>query len=160
NSTAARKLAGRVSDWYFSNGKDFDGFTEQVAEVRRYAAENNHAVKFGLNGFLIARETESEAKAVLREIGDKANVEAVAGFRDAVKQAGKSSSDGKGMWADSEFADLVQYNDGFRTGLIGTSEQIAARAIEYKRRGANLLLLGFLHYHEDVEYFGKHVLPV
>jgi FMNH2-dependent dimethyl sulfone monooxygenase len=25
NSTAARQMAGRVSDWYFSNGKDFDG---------------------------------------------------------------------------------------------------------------------------------------
>jgi FMNH2-dependent dimethyl sulfone monooxygenase len=160
NSTAARKLAGRVSDWYFSNGKDFDGFSEQVEEVRGYAAENNHAVRFGLNGFLIARETESEAKDVLREIVAKANTEAVEGFRSAVKQAGKSTSDSKGMWADSEFHDLVQYNDGFRTGLIGTPEQIADRAIEYKRRGANLLLLGFLHYLEDVEYFGKHVLPV
>ncbi|WP_410661469.1 dimethylsulfone monooxygenase SfnG [Amycolatopsis sp. lyj-112] len=160
NSTAARELAGRVSDWYFSNGKDFDGFSEQVAEVRGYAAENDHAVRFGLNGFLIARETESEAKAVLREIVEKANTEAVEGFRNAVKQAGNSTSDKKGMWADSEFKDLVQYNDGFRTGLIGTPEQIADRAIEYKRRGANLLLLGFLHYLEDVEYFGKHVLPV
>lgn len=64
------------------------------------------------------------------------------------------------MWADSEFADLVQYNDGFRTGLIGTPEQIAHRIVEYKKRGANLLLLGFLHYHEEVEYFGKHVLPI
>ncbi|QXV59609.1 dimethylsulfone monooxygenase SfnG [Amycolatopsis sp. TNS106] len=160
NSTAARKLAGRVSDWYFSNGKDFDGFSEQVAEVRGYAAENDHAVRFGLNGFVIARETESEAKAVLREIVEKANTEAVEGFRNAVKQAGSSTSDKKGMWADSEFKDLVQYNDGFRTGLIGTPEQIADRAIEYKKRGANLLLLGFLHYLEDVEYFGKHVLPV
>ncbi|MEV6910335.1 dimethylsulfone monooxygenase SfnG [Amycolatopsis sp. NPDC051071] len=160
NSTAARKLAGRVSDWYFSNGKDFDGFSEQVAEVRGYAAENDHAVRFGLNGFLIARETESEAKAVLREIVEKANTEAVEGFRNAVKQAGSSTTDKKGMWADSEFKDLVQYNDGFRTGLIGTPEQIADRAIEYKKRGANLLLLGFLHYLEDVEHFGKHVLPV
>ncbi|OXM49043.1 dimethylsulfone monooxygenase SfnG [Amycolatopsis alba] len=160
NSTAARKLAGRVSDWYFSNGKDFDGFSEQVEEVRGYAAENDHAVRFGLNGFLIARETESEAKAVLREIVDKANTDAVEGFRNAVKQAGGSTSDKKGMWADSEFKDLVQYNDGFRTGLIGTPEQIADRAIEYKKRGANLLLLGFLHYLEDVEHFGKHVLPV
>src|SRR3954468_19002012 len=160
NSTAARKLAGRVSDWYFSNGKDYDGFTEQVEEVHGYAAENDHTVKFGLNGFLIARETESEAKAVLREIVDKANVEAVEGFRGAVKQAGKSTSDSKGMWADSEFEDLVQYNDGFRTKLIGTPEQIADRAIEYKKRGASLLLLGFLHYLEDVEHFGKHVLPV
>jgi FMNH2-dependent dimethyl sulfone monooxygenase len=160
NSTAARKLAGRVSDWYFSNGKDFDGFSEQVEEVRGYAAENDHAVRFGINGFVIARDTEAEAKAVLREIVEKADVRAVEGFRSAVKQAGKSTSDQKGMWADSEFADLVQYNDGFRTGLIGTPEQIARRAVEYKRRGANLLLLGFLHYHEDVEYFGRHVLPI
>lgn len=160
NSTAARKLAGRVSDWYFSNGKDFAGFSEQVDEVRGYAAENDHAVRFGLNGFVIARETEAEAREVLREIVAKANVPAVEGFRSAVAQAGKSTSDAKGMWADSEFADLVQYNDGFRTGLIGTPEQIADRAIEYKKRGANLLLLGFLHYLEDVEHFGREVLPV
>ncbi|SFK29177.1 dimethylsulfone monooxygenase SfnG [Amycolatopsis sacchari] len=160
NSTAARKLAGRVSDWYFSNGKDFDGFSEQVDEVRGYAAEHGRTVRFGLNGFVIARDTEREAKDVLREIVEKADTQAVEGFRGAVKQAGKSTSDGKGMWADSEFADLVQYNDGFRTGLIGTPEQIADRAIEYKRRGANLLLLGFLHYHEDVEYFGRNVLPI
>ncbi|MBK0867932.1 MULTISPECIES: dimethylsulfone monooxygenase SfnG [unclassified Saccharopolyspora] len=160
NSTAARRLAGRVSDWYFSNGKDFDGFSEQVADVREHAAANRHTVRFGLNGFLIARETESEAKAVLREIVDKADTEAVEGFRKSVQQAGNSTSDGKGMWADSEFADLVQYNDGFRTGLIGTPEQIAHRIIEYKKRGANLILLGFLHYLEDVEHFGQHVLPI
>lgn len=160
NSTAARKLAGRVSDWYFSNGKDYDGFSEQVAEVRGYAAENGHAVKFGLNGFVIARETEAEARDVLREIVAKANVAAVEGFRAAVRQAGNSTADRKGMWADSEFADLVQYNDGFRTRLIGTPEQIAERAIEYKRRGASLLLLGFLHFQEEVEYFGRHVLPI
>ena len=59
------------------------------------------------------------------------------------------------MWQDSDFADLVQYNDGFRTGLIGTPEQVAHRILEYKRRGVNLMLLGFLHYHEDVEYFGQ-----
>ncbi|NBH01962.1 dimethylsulfone monooxygenase SfnG [Amycolatopsis sp. SID8362] len=160
NSTAARKLAGSVSDWYFSNGKDFDGFSEQVSEVRSYASENSRTVRFGLNGFVIARSSESEARAVLKEIVEKANVEAVEGFRSAVAQAGKSTSDSKGMWADSGFEDLVQYNDGFRTKLIGTPEQIADRAIEYKKRGANLLLLGFLHYLEDVEHFGKEVLPV
>ena len=91
---------------------------------------------------------------MLREIVDKADREAVEGFGSAVKQAGKSAADGKGMWQDSEFADLVQYNDGFRTGLIGTPEQIAERIVAYKTRGVNLLLLGFLHYLEDVEYFG------
>lgn len=69
---------------------------------------------------MIARDSKSEAKEVLCEIVAKANTEAVEGFRNAVKQAGKSTSDSKGRWADSEFQDLVQYNDGFRTGLIGT----------------------------------------
>lgn len=160
NSTAARRQAGRVSDWYFSNGKDFDGFSEQVQEVGGHAAANDRAVRFALNGFLIARDSEAEARSALKEIVDKADTEAVEGFRKSVQQAGSSTSDGKGMWADSEFADLVQYNDGFRTGLIGTPEQIAHRIVEYKKRGANLILLGFLHYLEDVEHFGKHVLPI
>jgi dimethylsulfone monooxygenase len=29
------------------------------------------------------------------------------------------------MWADSDLDDLMQYNDGFRTKLIGTPKQIA-----------------------------------
>ena len=160
NSTAARAMAGRVSDWYFSNGKDFDGVTEQINEVNKSAAEHNRTVRFGLNGFMIARDTEKEAHDTLREIIAKANVEAVHGFRDAVQQAGSSTGDKKGMWADSSFDDLVQYNDGFRSRLIGTPEQIAHRIVEYKKRGVNLLLLGFLHYLEEVEYFGKHVLPI
>ncbi|RJQ81969.1 dimethyl sulfone monooxygenase SfnG [Pseudonocardiaceae bacterium YIM PH 21723] len=160
NSTAARAMAGRVSDWYFSNGKDFDGITEQIEEVSAAAQVHGRTVKFGLNGFLIARDTEKEAKETLREIVAKANVEAVHGFRDAVAQAGRSTSDKKGMWADSSFEDLVQYNDGFKTKLIGSPEQIAERAIEYKKRGVNLLLTGFLHYLEEVEYFGKNVLPI
>ncbi|MBZ4019042.1 dimethylsulfone monooxygenase SfnG [Streptomyces purpurogeneiscleroticus] len=161
NSTAARAMAGRVSDWYFSNGKDFDGVTEQLTDVRAAAeAAGRTAPKFGLNGFLIARDTEKEAREVLREIVAQADAQAVRGFGQAVQQAGNSTADGKGMWQDSSFEDLVQYNDGFRTGLIGTPEQIAERIVAYKRLGVDLFLLGFLHYLEEVEYFGERVLPL
>jgi FMNH2-dependent dimethyl sulfone monooxygenase len=154
-------MASRVSDWYFSNGKDFDGVVEQIEDVRKSAAEvGRRAPKFGLNGFLIARDTEAEARDTLREIVAQADTEAVEGFGAAVKQAGQSAADGKGMWQDSAFEDLVQYNDGFRTGLIGTPEQIAERIVAYKKLGVDLFLLGFLHYHEEVEYFGRRVLPL
>jgi FMNH2-dependent dimethyl sulfone monooxygenase len=153
-------MAGRVSDWYFSNGKDFDGITEQIGEVNATAAQHGRRVRFGLNGFLIARDTEAEAKETLREIVAKADTEAVKGFGSAVKQAGQSTGDKTGMWQDSSFEDLVQYNDGFRTRLIGTPEQVATRIVEYRRRGVDLLLLGFLHYLEEVEYFGSKVLPI
>ncbi|MFT4264469.1 MAG: dimethyl sulfone monooxygenase SfnG [Nocardioides sp.] len=162
NSTAARANAGEVADWYFSNGKDFDGFVEQYDEVNKHAAAagREREVKFGLNAFVVARDTEEEAQAVLEEIIAKANPEAVEGFRQAVQQAGNSTADGKGMWSDSTFRDLVQYNDGFRTGLIGTPEQIARRIVEYKKLGVDLFLLGFLNYLEDIEYFGAKVLPL
>jgi FMNH2-dependent dimethyl sulfone monooxygenase len=160
NSTAARRMAGRVSDFYFSNGKDFDGVVEQLHDVNTEAAANDRTVNFGLNGFMIVRDTEKEARDTLREIVAKANVEQVEGFRQAVQQAGASASDGKGMWAESSFADLVQYNDGFKTQLIGTAEQVADRIIEYKKLGVDLNLLCFLHVKEEVEQFGEKVLPI
>ena len=64
------------------------------------------------------------------------------------------------MWADSTFEDLVQYNDGFRTQLIGTPEQIAERVAAHRKRGVDLILGGFLHFQEEIEYFGSRVLPL
>lgn len=160
NSTAARFNGGAYADWYFSNGKDFDGFTEQYDEVTRIAAEHGRRVRFGLNGFAIVRDTEAEAREQLREIIAKADTQAVEGFRKSVQQAGASTTDRKGMWADSKFEDLVQYNDGFRTQLIGTPEQVARRIVEYKRRGVDLVLLGFLHFQEELEQFGEKVIPL
>ncbi|MDD7942733.1 dimethyl sulfone monooxygenase SfnG [Actinomycetospora lutea] len=160
NSTAARRMAGRVSDWYFSNGKDVDGVVEQLHDVNTEAAANDRSVNFGLNGFMIVRDSEKEARDTLREIVDKANKDQVEGFRQAVQQAGASASDGKGMWAESSFEDLVQYNDGFKTQLIGTAEQVADRVIEYKKLGVDLNLLCFLHVKEEIEQFGDKVLPI
>ncbi|OZD47864.1 dimethyl sulfone monooxygenase SfnG [Rhodococcus sp. 06-1477-1B] len=160
NSSAAQETAGRYSDWYFSNGKDFDGVTEQLDNLRRIARDHRREVKFGLNGFIIARDSEKEARDTLREIIEKANKPAVEGFRGAVQQAGNSTADKKGMWADSTFEDLVQYNDGFKTQLIGTPEQVAERIVAYRRLGVDLVLGGFLHFQEEIEYFGAKVLPL
>lgn len=77
-----------------------------------------------------------------------------------MKNAGKASPEGQGNWAKSTFEDLVQYNDGFKTNLIGTPQQIAERIIALKEVGVDLVLLGFLHFQEEVEYFGKHVIPL
>ena len=160
NSTAARAMAARVSDWYFMNGNSLDGHKAQIDELAPAAAANGRRLRFGANAFIIARETEREAHDVLREIIDKADVEAVHGFGEAVKQAGKSSPDKQGMWANSNFEDLVQYNDGFKTGLVGTPEQIAEKIVALKEIGVNLVLGGFLHFQEEVEFFGQRVLPL
>ena len=55
---------------------------------------------------------------------------------------------------------MIQYNDGFKTNLIGTPHQIAERIVELKAVGVDLILSGFLHFIEEVEYFGAKVLPL
>jgi FMNH2-dependent dimethyl sulfone monooxygenase len=160
NSTAAQKAAGRVADWYFSNGRDIEGYQDNVAGVLASAAEVGRSPRFGLNGFVIAREDRKEAEETLREIVAKAHRPAVEGFAQSVKEAGQSTADGKGMWADSSFEDLVQYNDGFKTRLIGTPEEIAERIVAYKEIGVNLLLTCYLHFTEEVAAFGRDVMPI
>ena len=62
--------------------------------------------------------------------------------------------------ADVSYEDLLQYNEGFKTGLIGTPEQVANRIIELKKIGVNIVLTGFLHYEEDIQLFGEKVIPL
>jgi FMNH2-dependent dimethyl sulfone monooxygenase len=160
NSKAARRMASRVSDWYFMNGNTVEGVREQVEEISALAREEGRTVKFALNAFALVRDTEAEAHAVLEDIIAQADVEAVHGFGEAVKNAGASSREKQGMWANSNFSDLVQYNDGFKTGLIGTAEQVAEKIREYYEVGVDLILCGFLHYTDDLPAFGRNVIPL
>ncbi len=160
SSRAARDNAASVSDWYFTNGNTAENLKKQIDDIQAKAAVNQHKVRIGVNAFVIARDTEEEAKAVLADIIAHAHKDAVKAFGDAAKQAGNASPEGEGNWATSTFEDLVQYNDGFRTNLIGTPEQIAHRIVALKAVGVDLILAGFLHFIEEVEYFGERVLPL
>ena len=160
SSRAARDNAASVSDWYFTNGNTVEGIKAQIDDIQAKAKANNHKVRIGVNAFVIARDTEEEAKAVLADIIKHAHVEAVHAFGAAVKEAGTASPEREGNWAKSTFEDLVQYNDGFKTNLIGTPQQIAERIVALKAIGVDLVLTGFLHFIEEVEYFGQKVLPL
>ena len=104
-----------MSDWYFINGNTLEGFQTQIADVRERAKKYGREgqVHFALNAFVICRETEEEAVQVLREIQGKADKDAVEGFRQQVQNAGASTGNQSGMWAQSGFEDLVQYNGMF-----------------------------------------------
>lgn len=160
NSAAAQALAASVSDYYFMNGNSPEGIREQIENVRRLCGTTGRRVRFGVNAFVIARETEDEAWEELRSIVGGADNEAIQLFKEGIREAGQSTRDRKGMWVDSKDTDLVQYNDGFRTGLIGTPEQIADRIHELSQIGVDLLLCGFLHFHDETRFFGRRVIPL
>eukprot|EP01037_Dinobryon_pediforme_P038549 gene38549-46640_t len=155
NSKAARRMAAHHSDWYFLNGNSVEGVKAQIDEVRALAAAAGRTVKFGLNGFVIQRETEREALDQLEAIIANADPAIVRGFADQVKQAGQSTADRIGMWADSDHANLVQPNDGFKPRLFGPPDQIAARIREYEAVGVDLILTAFLHFTDELPAFGR-----
>jgi FMNH2-dependent dimethyl sulfone monooxygenase len=161
-SHAAREMAARVSDVMFVNGGSVEYIAGIIQDVKARAAKYGRAdqIKFAMNAFVIVRDTEAEAQQVVRDIVSQAHTEAVQGFGAAVKEAGQSTKEGEGMWADSSFEDLVQYNDGFKPRLVGTPAQVARRIQEYEAVGVDILLCGFLHFIEEVEQFGWRVRPL
>ena len=98
NSLDARENAAAVSDYYFMNGNTLEGFQEQIRDVKKRAEAHGRAgqVKFAVNGFIIARETEAEAIQVLQEIQGKADKDAVEAFETQVQNAGASTSNKTG----------------------------------------------------------------
>ncbi|MFW6317376.1 MAG: dimethylsulfone monooxygenase SfnG [Halorubrum sp.] len=160
NSQAAREMAARHADVLFINGGSLQEIRAVVEDVEAYAAEfDTEPPRFAANAFVIQRETEAEAKAVLEGIIENATDEAIDGFKEQVKEAGQSSAEGDGMWSDSEFEDLVQYNDGFKTGLIGTEEQIIERVRKLDAVGVDIVLAGFLDFAPELKRFGETVIP-
>ena len=160
NSQDARKMAAKVSDVLFMNGGDLGKLKGIMDDVREYAEEfGTEPPQFAVNSFVIERESEAEAKEELENIIENATEEAVEGFKEQVQEAGQSSDEGEGMWDDSDFGDLVQYNDGFKTGLIGTHEQVVERIRQLDAVGIDIVLTGFLHYDRELEAFGNEVIP-
>lgn len=160
NSKAARRMAGRYSDWYFMNGNSVENVKAQIDEVSAIAREHGRRVRFGLNGFVIQRDTEAEALAQMEQIIQSADPAVVRGFGEQVKQAGASIADKNGMWANSDYANLVQPNDGFKTRLIDPAELIADRIRQYHEVGVDLILAAFLHYEDELPRFGETVIPL
>ncbi|WKK62568.1 dimethylsulfone monooxygenase SfnG [Corynebacterium sp. P8-C1] len=157
-STAARSNGGRYADWYFTNGGSVEELRDQIAEVRSHAEAAGRETKIGVNAFVIVGDTEAEAQDRLRDIVAHADTASVKAFQKSVRDAGAATKDGKGMWANSSLEDLVQYNDGFKTGLIGTAEQINERLEELRAIGVDLVLCGFLHVDEEVQRFGREII--
>lgn len=161
NSEAAKKVAARVSDVFFLNGNYLSDAKKIIDDVKAYAKEfGTEPPRFAINSFLLCEDTEKKAKNILEQIIDQAPKQTLKAFKEQVKEAGQSSPEGEGMWADAELHDLVQWNNGFRTGLIGTKEQIVERIRQLDDIGIDIVLMSALNYTEDLPQFGEEILPL
>lgn len=151
NSEDAQEMAGRYSDWYFMNGGTREELEPQMDRIREIAARHNWRVRFAVNAFVIARETEEEAQQEFQAIIDHADPETIEKFRANVKEA-------KGMWSRAtSISDYIAISEGFRTGLIGSYEQVAKKIQELKSIGIEMVLIAFRYPLSEAELFYNHV---
>lgn len=151
NSAQAQQMAGQYSDWYFINGAPLAQLTAQIDAVNLVARQYQRNVRFSVNAFVIARETEAAAWAEYEEILAAADELAIAQFREKAKEA-------KGMWqSDDGLASFVANNEGLRTGLVGSHAQVAQRIRELEAIGIEMILLSFRYPLEEIPLFEQQV---
>lgn len=153
NSQEARNMAARLSDWYFINGAPTSEIIEQIREVSEMAAQHGRTVRFAVNAFVIARESEQEAREEYQYILERADHSAIRQFQERAKGA-------KGMWTRAAtVSDFVANNEGFRTGLIGSYSQVADKIAELRSAGVQMLLLTFRFPLKELVEFHEYVMP-
>ena len=147
-SPAAIEMAARHSDWMFLNGGPPQKVGPIIEEVRRRAAEQGREVRFALYGIPLCRETDAEAEAEVAAMLDALDPEMVARREHALRGA-------QGMWSSTDDPlSLLDTNEGYTTGLIGSPDTILARMRELHALGIDCFHLTL---HDPL--FNEQVLP-
>lgn len=153
NSPAGLEFCARECDFNFIAFADPQEAKETAARVRSIA--HAHQRDLGILGYgnIICRDTEKETKALLDHILEKGDWE-VARMVSA------------GLGAESGSFDKIKaLQERFILGyggfpLIGTPEQIVEQLAELSKAGINGMMIGFLDYVEELQYFGERILPL
>ncbi|MGE7762534.1 LLM class flavin-dependent oxidoreductase [Peribacillus sp. NPDC097895] len=150
NSQDSQEMAGELSDHYFMNGASMEELKEQMEYVNAVAQKHGRNVKFAVNAFVIARETEEEATSEYQYIIEQADDSAIAQL--------KKRTHTKGMWRNaSSISDFVANNEGFRTGLIGSYESVVSKIQELQAIGIDMILLTFRNALQELPDFYNNV---
>lgn len=159
SSPAAHALAARHIDVYLSWGEPPDAVADKIADVRRRAAAEGRAVRFGIRLHVIVRETAEAAWAaahdLIRHLDDSAisaAQQAFARFDSEGQRRMAALHNGRrdalevspNLWAG---VGLVRGGAG--TALVGDPDTVARRMKEYAELGIDTFVLsGYPHLEE------------
>lgn len=152
NSSDSQAMAGRLSDFYFMNGAPIEELKKQIRSVNETAKQYNRSIKFAVNAFVIAKKSKEEAQSEYQYIINHADETAIAQFNNRKET--------KGMWKNATtLSDFVANNEGFRTGLIGSYEEVAEKINDLKEIGIDKILLTFRYPLKEIPIFFNQVVP-
>lgn len=153
NSPAGLEFCARECDFNFIAFSSPEEAKDTAGKVRGIAQGMGRDLGILSYGNIISRDTEKETKELLDhilELGDWDVARMVSG----------------GLGSESGSFDKIKaMQERFILGyggypLIGTPEQIVEQLIDLEKAGVNGMMVGFLDYFEELEYFGDRILPL
>jgi alkanesulfonate monooxygenase len=152
-SEPARALATELSDVWFINGQPLEAVETLIADLKR-RPRKGAPLGFGLSAFVIARETEAEAKAELRRLVELKDKDAPA------KAIQNRNTDAKVvMFQTMATRSFVGTNGGTAAGLVGSYDQVAERIDAFARAGVELFMLQFQPLRSEMRRFAEEIFP-
>jgi alkanesulfonate monooxygenase len=159
SSDAGHRTAAKHADVYLTWGEPPHQVAEQIATVKRYAAEHGRTVRFGIRLHIIVRETTQAAwdaaNDLIQYVDEKAianaqqlyqSTQAVGQHRMLALHGGRRDQleVSPNLWAG---VGLVRGGAG--TALVGDAETIAERIQEYRDLGVeSFIFSGYPHLEE------------
>ncbi|MFP6888933.1 MAG: LLM class flavin-dependent oxidoreductase [Nitrospinota bacterium] len=170
SSEAGRRAGAKHADVHMMWTVELDRVVEDVAEMRRLAAEyeREDALRFGLRMHVVCRETKAEARRAaeaLIEGSDIDHIQVWSEMRNKTESEGQRRMNELGgrdsLWiTDTLWMGVNTVRAGAGATLVGTPDMIAAALRDYTEAGASTFILSGWPHVEEAEIFGKEVMPL
>lgn len=152
-SEPARSLAADHADVWFINGQPLADVAGLIADLRR-RPRPGAPLRFGLSAFVIARETEAEARDAYERL-----VELAAQDADVHTLQRKHADPKTVMFQTMAKSVRVGTNGGTAAGLVGSYDQVSERILAFHEAGIELFMLQFQPLRVEMRRFAAEVMP-
>jgi FMNH2-dependent dimethyl sulfone monooxygenase len=151
-SEAAKQLIAKKCDAYLMHGDPPEVVGKKITDMRRRRqALDLPPLVYGVAGYSIVRDSESEAQQEVQRITDvRQSASGYANYRQWIQ--------GTQLEQRVSLEDYSVSNRGLRSGLIGTPEKVRARVEEFAAVGVDILLLQSSPQIEEMERFAAQVI--
>lgn len=154
-SEAGQALAAESADLWFINGQPPQDARRLIdAVARRPRPEQAAPIRFGLSAFVIARETDQEARDELAYLFKLVE-------QDAPRRKETLANTDPSAVMFHTFARLphVGTNGGTAAGLVGSYDTVAKRIQDFVALGVDTFMLQFQPFEAEMRRFAREVWP-
>lgn len=152
-SDGARALAADAADVFFMNGQPPQRIAAIVEDVSA-RARTGAPIRFGMAAYVIARDTDEEARAELAAAWKLAALDS-----DQHDSVYRNADPDSAMWRTLDELPHIGSNGGTAAGLVGSYDTVAARIQEFAEIGVELFMVQFQPFEPEMRRFAHEVIP-